>query len=114
VIGYALFPLAAFAGFAALCASMLRHCTQVFGRKIAPRTALTLRIAAVALLAIAWMACVRCWGVAMGSMAWICILPVAAIAVVACLTWSPRNWLRVGGMGATAISLLLLLVMIVR
>jgi hypothetical protein len=113
-VGYALFLLAAFAGFAAICAGTRRHAAQVFGRPIAPRTALALKMAGGGLLAIAWAACAFCWGAGMGTVAWVCVLPVAAIAVVACLTYSPRSLLRKGGVGAAAATLALSLAMVVK
>jgi hypothetical protein len=113
-VGYVVFLLASFAGFAAICAGMKRHYGQVFGRPITPRPAFLLKIGGSGLLAISWAACAYCWGAGMGTVAWVCVLPVAATAVVACLTYSPRLLLRKGGAGAAAVSLLLSLVMLVR
>ena len=113
-MGYAVFLLASFAGFAAICAGMRRHYAQVFGRPITPRPALALKVAGSVLLAIAWAACAYCWGVGIGTVAWVCVLPMAATAVVACLTYSPRSWLRKGGVGAAAMTVILSLAMVVQ
>jgi hypothetical protein len=50
----------------------------------------------------------------MGTVAWVCVLPVGATAVVACLTYSPRSLLRKGGVGAAAAALALSLAMVVK
>ena len=113
-MAYAVFLLGSFAGFAAICAGMKRHYGQVFGRPITPRPALLLKIAGRALLAIAWAACAYRWGAGMGTVAWVCVLPLAATAVVACLTYSPRSLLRRGGAGAAAMTLILSLAMVVQ
>ena len=113
-MGYAIFLLAAFAGFAAICAGTKRHYGQVFGRPITPGRGPMLRIAGGALLAIAWAACAYCWGAGMGTVAWVCVLPVAAVAVVACLTYSPRALLRKGGVGAAVATLVLSLALVVK
>ena len=113
-MAYAVFLLAAFSGFAAICAGSKRHYAQVFGRPITPRPALMLKLAGSVLLAIAWAACAYCWGAGIGTVAWVCVLPMAATAVVACLTYSPRRRQSYAARSAAAITLVLSLVMVAR
>jgi len=82
--------LLAYSGFTALCLAMNRHHRQLWHRPASPRRALVLRLVGAALLGGSLLASTAGDGVARGVVAWFGILPLAALALVGVLPFSPR------------------------
>lgn len=78
----------AFAGFTGLCLSMDRHHRQVWRRPPARPTALLYRTLGFSLIAAALWPATAAWGLAVGIVAWLGMLTVAALAVSLLLTFA--------------------------
>ena len=81
-------PLAAFAGFGALCATTRRQMRAIWKTPLSPAKLRLLRIAGWLTLALALFPCVAWWGSgddrwtrSMGVIAWACLLPIMALAL---------------------------------
>lgn len=86
--------IACYVAFAMLALAMKRHWLEVTGApKIAPGLSVFLRVLATALLLASLYAAIVANGPSFGSTLWVFLLSVAALGVVATLTWKPV-WLR--------------------
>lgn len=83
--------LLAYSGFTALCLAMSRHHRQLWHRPVSSRRALVLRVVGAALLAGSLLASTQGEGVPRGIAAWFGVLPLAALALVGLLPFSPRT-----------------------
>ena len=53
-----------------------------------------------ALVFLAWAPCIMNWGWAMGTVAWVCTLPIAALVLVLPFTYYARPSVMAGGAAA--------------
>lgn len=83
--------LLAFAGLTAVCLAMNRHHRQVWHRPATAQRAWLLRSAGTCLLAASLLASTAAAGVPRGIVAWFGILPLAALALIVLLPFSPRT-----------------------
>ncbi len=91
--------LAAFAGFAALCATTRRQMRQVWKTPPSPAKVRLVRIAGWLTLALALPPCLVWWASgggprwtgSMGLVAWVCLLPIAALALTLLFTFAGRK-----------------------
>ena len=91
--------LAAFAGFAALCATTRRQMRQIWKTPPSPAKVRLIRIAGWLTLALALLPCIAWWASGggdrwtrtMGLVAWVCLLPVAALALTLLFTLAGRK-----------------------
>lgn len=83
--------LLAYSGLTALCLAMNRHHRQVWHRPATTRRAWLLRLAGTCLLAASLLAATTVAGVPRGLVAWFGILPLAALALIVLLPFSPRT-----------------------
>ncbi|MEO6080664.1 MAG: DUF3325 domain-containing protein [Steroidobacteraceae bacterium] len=96
--------LAAFSGFSAICVSMRKHQREVWKKPLDRRSVVALRLAGCALLALAWWPCAAIWGLGMGTVAWVCCVGLAPIALVFPLAYAPKPSALAGGVaGALAV-----------
>lgn len=99
--------LCAYAGFAALCAVAGRSIRLVWKTPPQPATVTLLRTVGFLLLAVAWIPCDRAWDDwAMGTVAWSCVLPCAAMILVLPFSYFPRPTIMSGGVAAVLASVL--------
>ena len=77
------------AGLAALCFAMDRHYRQLRNRMPQRTVQAVLRIAGVASLVLASVACGAEWGWAMGLVAWFGMATVSGLVVALLLPWAP-------------------------
>src|SRR5689334_14320085 len=97
--------LAAFAGFAALCATTHRQMRQIWRTTPSPSIVRLIRIAGWSTLALSLAPCVAWWGSgygdhwfrSMGIVAWVCLLPAAALALVFLFAFANRVVILIGG-----------------
>ena len=91
--------LAAFAGFAALCATTRRQMRVIWKTPPSPAKARLVRIAGWLTLALALLPCLTWWASgggprwteSMGLVAWVCLLPIAALALTLLFTFAGRK-----------------------
>ena len=91
--------LAAFSGFAALCATTRRQIRQVWKTPPSPAKVRLVRIAGWLTLALALLPCLAWWTSgggprwteSMGLVAWACLLPVAALVLTLLFTFAGRK-----------------------
>ena len=91
--------LAAFAGFAALCATTRRQMRLIWKTPPSPRKVRLIRIAGWLTLALALVPCFAWWTTGggdrwttfMGFVAWTCLLPVAALVLTLLFTFAGRK-----------------------
>ena len=91
--------LAAFSGFAALCATTRRQMRLVWKTPPSPVKVRLIRIAGWLTLALALLPCLAWWASGggdrwtefMGFVAWFCLLPVAALALTLLFTFAGRK-----------------------
>ena len=91
--------LAAFSGFAALCATTRRQIRQIWKTPPSAGKLRLVRTLGWAMLALALAPCVAWWASgggprwtpAMGIVAWTCLLPVAALALTLLFTFAGRR-----------------------
>lgn len=101
-------------GFAALSLAMDRHWEGLHGRGNLPgdHTRRMLRWSGGGGLLVSLLVCLNVWGASQGWVAWAGMLTAAAIGLVLVLSYAARAIVRVGwaagGVGATAIALVLL------
>ncbi len=96
----------AFAGMAALCLSMDRHYAAAFLVKPRRTTALALRLAGWAGLALSFASAVLLDGWNFGPVQWIGALAGGALLVVALLSYRP-GWIRPAALAALPLALAL-------
>ena len=95
--------LAAFSGFTAICVSMKKHQRNIWKSPLGRWSVLALRAVGCVSLALSWAACAGAWGPGMGTVAWVCCLGLAPIALVFPLAYAPRPSAIAGGVaGALA------------
>ena len=92
--------LLAYAGFAALCASMRRHQRQIFAAPPKPSTVTLLRVVGYGVIFLGLIPCYLEWGWAMGTVAWVCLLPIAAMMLVWPFTYAAKPSVMAGGVAA--------------
>ena len=90
--------LAAFSGFTAICASMKKHQRDIWKHPLGRRSALGLRVVGYGLIALAWAPCATLWGAGMGTVAWVCCVGLAPIALVFPLAYAPKRSAIAGGL----------------
>ena len=90
-------PLAAFAGFGALCATTRRQMRAIWKTPPSPAKRRLVRIAGWLTLALALAPCVAWWGSggarwtqSMGIIAWACLLPIMALALTFLFVFARR------------------------
>ena len=91
--------LAAFSGFAALCATTRRQMRPIWKTPPSPAKVRMIRIAGWLTLALALLPCIAWWASGggdrwtrtMGLVAWVCLLPVAALALTLLFTFAGRK-----------------------
>ena len=91
--------LAAFSGFAALCATTRRQMRQIWKTPPSPAEVRLIRIAGWLTLALALLPCLAWWSSGggdrwtrfMGFVAWACLLPIAALALTFLFTLAGRK-----------------------
>ena len=83
--------LLAYSGLTALCLAMNRHHRQLWHRPVSPQRAVVLRLIGAALLGGSLLASTAAIGVSRGIVAWFGVLPLAALALVGLLPFSPRT-----------------------
>jgi hypothetical protein len=83
--------LFAYAGFAAICASMAKHQADLLGRKLAGPEPVRLRLAGAAALAAAYACAVYAKGWKFGSVEWTGAIMLAALALTLALPYKPRQ-----------------------
>lgn len=93
--------LLATAGFAALAFSMHKHHRELFGAPPSKWRALTLHAIGWILLALSFAACIWDSRWAEGSVLWLGLITVAALAAALMLTYAPRLQSRVAQVPAT-------------
>jgi len=107
VIHLSVLPLA-YAGFAALCASMAKHQVETLGRALVLREQRALRAAGWAGLVAAYACAVVAVGWRFGSVLWVAAIMAAGLALTLNMPYRPRGAARAGGVAAlTAAGLLL-------
>jgi hypothetical protein len=89
--------LLCYAAFGALCLAMERHQQDVLGRRLGRRWQLTLRVAAVLLLATALMALMSTAGWAMGLAQGVALAMATAGGLVWLLSYWPRVAMSLAG-----------------
>lgn len=82
--------LFAFAGFAALCASMAKHQPELVGRRLAAREQTSMRLAGSAGLALAFACAVAAQGLGFGAVLWTGIIMLAALVLTLLLPYRPQ------------------------
>jgi len=92
----------AYAGFAALCAGMDRHCEELFDRALPRRWRASLRTAGVAALACSLYASIQAWGWSYGAVEWVGILILAGLVLIWVLAYWPVAAAVAGGVCALA------------
>ena len=86
--------VAAYLGFAALAMSQDRHWHHLGGGRHCPRrTSIVLRVVGWTLLLAALVLALVRDGASFGSLLWVTVITVCALAVVATLSWR-SHWLR--------------------
>jgi hypothetical protein len=83
--------IASYAGWTALALAMPRHHGQIWGRQPRPANQYGLRFGGSVLLALAFVACIQQWGLAIGSVAWIGALSASAICFVSLFAFTPHR-----------------------
>lgn len=79
-----------YGGFAALSFAMDRHQTDVFGRDLAPRTVLSLRLGGSLVLAASVVPCVLAWGGPIGIVGWLGMATGCTMTLVLLLRYARR------------------------
>ena len=100
--------LLAYAGFAALCASMTKHQVETVGRALAPREQKALRAAGWAVLVAAYACAVVAAGWRFGSVLWVAAIMAGGLALTLNMPYRPRRVARAGAASALAAVVLLL------
>lgn len=92
--------LLAYAGFAALCASMAKHQAETLGRTLMPREQRLLRAAGWAGLAAAYGCAVVAVGWRFGSVLWVGAIMAAGLTLTLNMPYRPRGVARAGVIAA--------------
>jgi hypothetical protein len=103
--------LCAYAGFAALCAVTRRNVRLVWKTPPKPATVNLVRAAGWVFIFLAWAPCILMWGWAMGTVAWVCSLPIAALVLILPFTYAARRSVMAGG-AAAALAVVLALTVV--
>lgn len=83
--------LFAYAGFAAICASMAKHQADLLGRKLQGQEPRRLRLAGAAALAAAYACAVYAKGWKFGSVEWTGAIMLAALVLTLLIPYRPRR-----------------------
>ena len=95
--------LLSYAGFAALCAVTKRNVRMVWKTPPSASQANLVRLAGWLLVFLAWPPCILHWGWAMGTVAWVCTLPIAALLLILPFTYAARTTVVAGGAAAAVL-----------